>query len=69
MRNMKIIIYLAILLMNLGVYVFTFGEWKKDCRKFGEENLAVPLHERIMAALIFVTYPSLIGIIALILWT
>jgi uncharacterized protein YqhQ len=48
--------YLAILLMNLGAYVYTYVEWKRD--------RTVPLWERIVLRFIVVTFPTLIGIVA-----
>ena len=48
--------YLAILLMNLGTYVYTYIEWKRD--------RTVPLRERIVPRFIVVTFPTLIGIVA-----
>ena len=62
-----IIAYLVILLINICAYRYTYTEWKKDCKKFGEENLAVPLDERILTAFVFVTFPTLTGIIAVTL--
>lgn len=26
-----------------------YFEWRKDCKEFGKENLAVPLHKRFIA--------------------
>lgn len=57
-----ILLYILIPL-NLAAYVASYVDWKKDCRKFGKDNLGVSLTERWWAIMLCITFPSVLGLL------
>ena len=60
--NALFIVIAIILALNITVYTYVYFSWKKDCKMFGKDYLAVSLGERIRAAFLLVTLPCLLGI-------
>lgn len=47
-----------------SVYIFRILEdYRKDCRKYGKENLAVPLKDRLAAFVICFVIPVIVGLL------
>lgn len=59
----KIIILSAIIFLELLGILGIVIDWKKDCKELGKENLAVSLKERIIAYIIWIIFPSIVGML------
>ena len=57
-----IVLTIAIPLWLVGIF-FVIRQWKRDCEEIGEENLAVPLEERIRAFAICFVLPVLAALV------
>ena len=54
MAKEEIIGILVLIVLNLLMFWKVIRVWKADCKEYGEENLAVPLRERLTVLLYFV---------------
>ena len=44
------------------ILAYVFIQYRKDCKKYGKENLAVSLEERLATYLLWVVLPLVVGI-------
>lgn len=56
-------LFVFILVVNVAMYIWVLFSWKKDCKMFGKDELAVPLKRRLWAAFLCITLPCMLGFI------
>jgi len=59
----KIIVFSIIIFLELLGLLGVIINWKNDCKEYGKEDLAVSLKERIITYIIWIIFPSIIGML------
>lgn len=50
---MNLMFFLVALFLQIILFIPFYIIWRKDCKKFGKDNLAVPLRDRFLNWFIF----------------
>ena len=54
---------ICIIIFWLVCILWILVEYRKDCRKYGKENLAVPLKDRLIAYVMCFVIPVVVGML------